>query len=550
MTVGRRGATQATEEGAVIQPFLSPAFAPPPPPSPPSVFTETGFTNVIHHLVDEVRSLYREDAVPWVVGYSGGKDSTAVLMLVWLAVAGLPVQERHKPIYVISTDTLVENPAIALWANTSLDRMAAAARAQGLPIEPRRLSPIVEESFWVLLIGRGYPAPSDSFRWCTDRMKIRPSSRFLADLIAKAGTAIIVLGTRKAESAGRRARMEKLEGERLRERLSPNTAQPGTLVYSPIEDWSNDDVWMFLFRIPNPWGHSNKELMALYRGASPDNECPVVIEKGTPSCGGSRFGCWTCTVVDQDKSLEAMVTNEVAYEWMAPLLDLRNELAAPDYHLRDFRRMNGLVQLRGKGPFKGEKATPGPYTQEARAMWLRRLLQAQRHVRQLGPDPAIELISLAELEAIRRIWVFEKHEIEDLLPSIFLEETGEVYRGEEIECGPFTAADIAILREVAGDAEMFACIRSLLGVAARRQRSGKRAGIADDLGKVLRRHMYSDEDEATAAAKEKNRALEAVRLEAMALRAKAALRQAAERTGGEGRDVMNAAAMAVKEESE
>ena len=74
-----------------------------------------------------MQQLYLADQVPWVVGYSGGKDSTAILQLVWMALAGLPAEQRHKPVHVISTDTLVENPVVAAWVTHSLEVMAAAA---------------------------------------------------------------------------------------------------------------------------------------------------------------------------------------------------------------------------------------------------------------------------------------------------------------------------------------------------------------------------------------------------------------------------------------
>ncbi|MCB1193045.1 MAG: hypothetical protein H7A23_12965 [Leptospiraceae bacterium] len=39
-------------------------------------------------------------------------------------------------------------------------------------------------------------------------------------------------------------------------------------------------------------------------------ECPLVIDDTTPSCGNSRLGCWTCTVIDQDKSMGYMILKE------------------------------------------------------------------------------------------------------------------------------------------------------------------------------------------------------------------------------------------------
>ncbi len=89
----------------------------------PVAFQGRGLSEVVNELTDEVRELYTADEVPWVIGYSGGKDSTAVLQLVWLALQGLPAEQRTKPVHVISTDTLVENPIVAAWVSQSLETM-------------------------------------------------------------------------------------------------------------------------------------------------------------------------------------------------------------------------------------------------------------------------------------------------------------------------------------------------------------------------------------------------------------------------------------------
>ena len=239
-----------------------------------------------------------------------------------------------------------------------------------------------------------------------------------------------MLGTRKAESSGRHARMAALESRRVRDLLSPNDSLPNALVYSPVENWSNDDVWTFLMQSPNPWGYSNKELLTMYQGASADGECPLVVDSSTPSCGDSRFGCWTCTLVEQDKSMAAMIQNDEEKEWMLPLLDLRNALdIADDRHLRDFRRMNGSVQLFHDRPIHG------PYKQSAREDWLKRLLEAQAWIRENGPEyvRSLDLVTLAELEEIRRIWVVDKHEFEDTLPRIYEKAMGQPYPGGKLD---------------------------------------------------------------------------------------------------------------------
>src|SRR5687767_14380607 len=138
----------------------------------PGSSARQGLGDTVSGLTAEIRELYVSDQVPWVVGYSGGKDSTAILQLVWQALSELPEVQRTKPVHVISTDTLVENPVVAGWVTRSLEIMGEAAAAQGLPITPHRLTPEIADTFWVNLIGRGYPAPRPKFRWCTERLKI------------------------------------------------------------------------------------------------------------------------------------------------------------------------------------------------------------------------------------------------------------------------------------------------------------------------------------------------------------------------------------------
>jgi len=293
-----------------------------PAPSPPvakprkSAFNELGFKATIELLQEEIRSLYTADDVPWIIGYSGGKDSTATLQLVWTAIAELPLEQRRKTIYAISTDTMVENPVVAAWVANSLAVMKTSATKQNVPIKPKRLTPALADSFWVNLIGKGYPAPRHKFRWCTARLKISPSNTFINSIVSSSGEAILVLGTRKAESSARAANMARHEKGRVRDRLSPNSSMPGSLVYSPIEDWTNDDVWFYLMQVQNPWDYNNRDLLGMYAGASADGECPLVVDDSTPSCGDSRFGCWVCTLVDKDKSMTA---NESMYSVFSPI---------------------------------------------------------------------------------------------------------------------------------------------------------------------------------------------------------------------------------------
>ena len=479
-----------------------------------SAFSGSGFKRSVELLMAEAAQLYTSDGIPWVIGYSGGKDSTAVLQLVWMTLEKLPPSKLTKPVYVISTDTLVENPIVSLWVSKSLDKMEEMAVQIGLPVTAHKLTPATEDSFWVNLIGRGYPAPRPKFRWCTERLKINPSTRFISSVVQEHGEAILVLGSRKAESAARARVMERFEKGRIRDRLSPNGSLPNSFVYTPLEDWTNDDVWMFLMQVSNPWGYNNKDLLTMYQGATSGGECPLVVDTSTPSCGDSRFGCWVCTLVEKDKSMQAMIQNDAEKEWMLPLLDLRNELDPPrtpetDRPLRDFRRMSGAVQLFNDRPI------PGPYKQGVRENWLRKVLSAEQHIREHGPEEVrdLELITLEELEAIRRIWVVEKHEIEDSLPDVYESVTGVAYPGARLDDNlAIGGAEMGLLREVCGEDDLqFQLTRELLSIEKRHKSMLRRAGLFNAIEQAFHRSSYDGEEDAIARARERRDSLDVAR---------------------------------------
>lgn len=462
-------------------------------------------TRSSNEIVAEIRDLYLSDSIPWIIGYSGGKDSTASLQLVWTAITSLAPEQRKKDVHVISTDTLVENPVIAAWVEASLLSIGISAKQQSLPITAHRLTPSVENRFWVNLIGKGYPAPRPKFRWCTDRLKISASTKFIQELSESNGEAILVLGQRRGESQARDKVMDQYK-DSTRARLSKNKDPrlSRVWVYPPIESWSSDDVWEYLITQPNPWGIDNQELFGIYRGATPDAECPIVVDTSTPSCGDSRFGCYVCTMVTQDKSMQAMIQNDEQKQWMQPILDFRNQhLAVEDRDLRDFRRMNGRLTV-----FRNE-LVHGPYKQTHRAKLLRELLLTQRMVRNAGQKQGtqlIELISIEELDEIRRLWVEEKGEIEDLVPRIYSEVFEAPYPGRELEPTPLDANDLALLEAVSKEvdpeasSELYKLTRSLLAVQFQTIESHKRSKHLDRLEGVLHHYAFRTEDEALSFA--------------------------------------------------
>jgi DNA sulfur modification protein DndC len=456
----------------------------------------------IQKLTKEIQELYCLDEIPWILGYSGGKDSGATLQLVWNAIAALPPEKRTKTIHVITTDTLVENPIVSAWVRKSIERIKTAAQEQKMPIEPHLLHPEITQTYWVGLIGKGYPAPRHKFRWCTPRLKIDPSNRFIRNVVRASGETIVILGTRKTESTNRAAIMTKREAGRVRDRLSPHPSLINSLLYTPIEDWRTDEVWLYLMQWQNPWGHSNKDLFAMYRGATADNECPLVVDTSTPSCGSSRFGCWVCTLVNSDKSMQAMIQNDEEKEWLQPLVDIRLELDIEnDREKRDFRRIWGDVQLfeRNMDGQTSIEPIPGPYTKYWREHWVRRVLEAQTQIRRTAPEEMrdITLITPEELSEIRRIWLEEKHEFEDTLPRIYEEVTGEPFQDIRLGAGNSLLGtdEWAVLEEICTDDAMhLELMAKLLDTERQYHTKSRRVGLYDTLEKCFETSSRSREE--------------------------------------------------------
>lgn len=456
----------------------------------------------VNALTEEIQELYCQDDKPIIVGWSGGKDSTTILQLFWNAIADLPVEKRTKTVYVISNDTLVENPIVSNWVRKSLKVMQEAADIQQMPIKTHLTYPAIQERFWVCLIGKGYPAPRNRFRWCTDRMKIQPTDSFIRQVIRNQGEVVLTLGTRKAESATRERNMEKHRKWRVQDHLNANPSRPNSLIYTPIEDWQTNEVWMYLMQWENPWGGNNKDLLSMYQGATADNECALVVDTSTPSCGDSRFGCWVCTMVSKDKSMEAMIQNDEEKEWMQPLLEIRNELDVEnDHDRRDFRRIYGKVELFERNTGDGEtsiKPIPGPYTKHWREYWLRRVLEAQVEVRKNAPEGMedITLIQPDELSEIRRIWLEEKHEFDDSLPRIYQEVTGKPFYDNRLGATNqvLGSDEWSVLEELCEEEMHLELMAKLLDTERQYHTKSRRVGIYESLEKCFETSSRNKEE--------------------------------------------------------
>lgn len=375
--------------------------------------------NTLEELIEEIEYVYKSDKRPWVIGYSGGKDSTTVVELVYKMLLKLPENERTKNVYIVSSDTLIENPLIKIYLSKMNDMLGKAAIRDFVPIKSAMVTPPPSNSFWANVIGRGFPTPrmNGTFRWCTDRLKINPSADYIRRVIQEENQEVVVLlGVRKAESIARKRR---IEGRELANRLmNRHETIQDAYVYNPIVELTTDDVWDVLLKVDGgktPWGSNNNELVSLYADAD-SGECPFAgIHAGgqTQSCGNSRFGCWVCTVVKEDKSLNGFIKS--GHRELIPLAEFRKWLMSirdiDEY--REKRRRNGTVYETKNGDMGY-----GPFTWEARKLILMKLLETQERM-------GYELITIQELEAIDEIWDDELDLSRRALVDLYREITGK-----------------------------------------------------------------------------------------------------------------------------
>lgn len=473
--------------------------------------------------VANVQRVYLQDARPWVIGYSGGKDSSAVMVLVYLALLGLKPEERHKHVFVVASDTLVETPIVVNHVNRSLEAIQRGAARDKLPITSHKVVPKTNETFWSNLLGKGYPAPTRSFRWCTERMKIDPVSTFITDKVNQYDEVIVVLGSRSQESASRAQVIakHKIDGSDL----AKHTTLSNAFIYTPIDMWAVDDVWKILrfchleqqetpYGLKNkwfdkydlewetPWGGKNLVLWNLYKDSSGQGECPMVIDETTPSCGNSRFGCWTCTVVTKDRAMESLVQN--GETWMLPLLKYRNILSrSTSPKLK--KKYRSHIRRDGRLAFKtlredGEKIltddyTTGPYKLKYRKVALKLLLNIQKQLADSGRD--VELITVPELHAVRHEWLNDPNEPDwdDDLPIIFSEVFGYDLDWSVDDTNQFSREDAALITEIAPEYGVSPqLVKKLIDLEISMSGLSRRTGIYKKIGRLIQQDWESAEE--------------------------------------------------------
>lgn len=433
---------------------------------------------VFEDIIEEMTYVYKHDNRPWLIGYSGGKDSSLLVSLTIEVVMRLPEYERTKKIFIVTSDTGVENPIVKNYMHKSSAKINEFSNKISGNIQADIIYPEIQNSYWNLVIGLGYPTPEPpGFRWCTDRLKIMPMNKYTNNIIENYGEIILLLGVRKAES---QARMRSITSHEIEGKiLTPHKDIKGAYVYNPLTNIKNELVWEYLLKDNgiSSWGVDMKYLFSLYQGENLGEEQSVIgeIDKDKiPITGNSRFGCWCCTIVKEDKSLQNFI-NHGSSE-LIPLRDFRNWLVSirqnPEF--RDNKRRNGKVYQKANGDYGF-----GPFKLSAREEILRRLLKLEK-------ETGFELITIDELKSIDTIWDSEGDLTRRKLVDIYYEVFGERLPWDEYKEPLYNDNIVNEIKEAAESADIpFELITKLIVAINTNKYVAKSSKVQKEFDKLI-----------------------------------------------------------------
>lgn len=250
----------------------------------------------VFELIHKVR------AFPFVIAYSGGKDSSVTLDIVarYADKYGL-----EAPIYVVYNETWLDPPPVRKWVYSHLEAVKRWAKQTGRDFKIIITTPPPGKDFFTLVLEKGYALPVIRWHapWCNKEMKTRPTGRLLKKIMQENGykTLVYVTGGRITESSRRKKSLRKLGVESP---LSVTKKEYVGKVYylAPIYDWKDEEVLTYLKEnTPTIFGDSYIPLLNLYRRYG---------ENGRKL----RTGCWICPQVKRDKFLEAYAKDHPEYK--------------------------------------------------------------------------------------------------------------------------------------------------------------------------------------------------------------------------------------------
>lgn len=389
---------------------------------------------LMEQIKNEMRKVYLQDEKPIVCTFSGGKDSSLMLTLLWDMLLELPENMRHKTVHLMSSDTGVEVPVMAEYLERTLIKIERKSAKQNLPIKVHRVKPSMKNNFWVKILGRGtlISTPQTKHRACTHWLKISPTQEKLKELISTAPVQLgedktvltLWLGVRVEESARRAASIQnwQLSEQSL---FAKHSDFEEILCFHPLKYVSTDELWFTLLeRGTLLYGVTVDELSAQYGEGILECGLKTSSEQGN-ACGGAngRLGCWTCGMVNgNDPMLLRYIAEGKPYqgllEWKNLMLAMRNDIRFREVFPRqDYNRLfKSTDRLEQVDLFDTDESTkilnhfetyqraiyehyaPGGMTYEGRRILLEHLLFIQER-------DGLSLITEEEIQAILDAWM-------------------------------------------------------------------------------------------------------------------------------------------------
>lgn len=355
-------------------------------------------------------SLYKH----WAIAFSGGKDSSATVTLVAHLIESGRIP-KPESLTVLYADTRQELPPLHAAAMTILDEL----RKRG--VDTRVVLPELDHRYFVYMLGRGVPPPSNTFRWCTPKLKVMNMERELEKVKALHGEKLLMLtGVRIGESAARDQRIAisctKDGGECGQGWFQQTSSKAVADTLAPILHWRVCHVWDWLmFEAPNK-GWTTEMVAEVYGITNSEGEEPL----------NTRTGCIGCPLVQEDRALLSVVKSP-QWSYLAPLLKLRPlywEVKKPQYRLRKHEERNK------NGSLAAKQGRLGPLHMEARRWMLGEVLAIQNLVNEAASSQGKSEISLINDEELARIeeliaantwpekWDGTEHRGDVLLPEI------------------------------------------------------------------------------------------------------------------------------------
>lgn len=354
------------------------------------------FDECVQMTVDSINRI--EDMYDtWVLMWSGGKDSTTmVTLLLQLISTGQIKAPKNLKIYI--SDTRME--LIPLWFNAL--ELIEQIKARGYDVEI--IMSDLDERFWVYMLGYGVPPPSNTFRWCTPKLKIDPSTKRLERYMAQLnGTtdqtkwkkALLMTGVRIGESAARDARINiscSKDGSECGQGHYHHISKTWLDRLAPIIHWRTCIIWdwLKLFAPCEKYGGWKTDMLAEAYGDGEDIN--------------TRTGCIGCNLASKDKAL-LVILKYPQWEYLKPLLEIRALFAWLKKPQQRLRKVGYQIKKDGKGSKNQNRM--GPLTMQAREEGLVRLkaiidgvnIEAKKQGR-----PEIDILNKEEENRIKWHW--------------------------------------------------------------------------------------------------------------------------------------------------